>query len=660
MISTMKKPYFSLVGAVIALTIAQLNAAVPLMTSYQGRVQVGGANFTGNGQFKFVLIARPSGASLWSNDGTSANGSEPAAAVTLAVSEGLFTVLLGDSTLPNMQALTANIFTANSDVALRIWFNDGVNGSIQLAPDTRLGSVPYAISANIPDASITGAHLAPSTIDPGKLFSANLPQAGYVLSYDGAGFNWLDLSVANTAWLVNGASLYYNGGNVGIGSAAPTATLHVQSTRATAADNTVFLYNPSLGPNASHIHYGTNGDWIIRSAKGDGRVILQDLGANARVGIGTATPTTKLHVRGSLTLDNSADPGLFTGTGNAEFNRYLDLLNSTEFPSASGLKAGGVLVSDSYDYANPGKNDLIVKGSVGIGTPTPSRRLTVRTSGFFEPYGIEHTDDNVRLSTYLSSSAGWFGTVSDHSLYFYVGDGGAAMTIDTFENVGIGRTSPGAKLDVNGNINYGLLTKLDVADNFVSIIRAADLFFGHSSRRGAPGRALVDFGSDLHLNFAGDWANTVIGGANVSVASLTIRGGADVAEPFEMPEAIAKGAVVVIDEEQPGKLKLSTRAYDTRVAGIVSGANGVNPGIALHQEGVLDKGQNVALSGRVYVQADAGRGAIKPGDLLTTSDTPGHAMKVLDHTKAQGAILGKAMTGLANAKGMVLVLVTLQ
>jgi len=51
---------------------------------------------------------------------------------------------------------------------------------------------------------------------------------------------------------------------------------------------------------------------------------------------------------------------------------------------------------------------------------------------------------------------------------------------------------------------------------------------------------------------------------------------------------------------------------------------------------------------------------IKPGDLLTTSDTPGHAMKVTEHPRAQGAILGKAMSSLESGTGLVLVLVTLQ
>ena len=125
-------------------------------------------------------------------------------------------------------------------------------------------------------------------------------------------------------------------------------------------------------------------------------------------------------------------------------------------------------------------------------------------------------------------------------------------------------------------------------------------------------------------------------------------------------EQLEKGAVVVIDNEHPGRLKRSRRAYDKRVAGIISGANGVNPGISLHQEGAMEGGQNVALSGRVYVQAETSNGAIEPGDMLTTSDSPGYAMKVTDHSRAQGAVIGKAMTPLKQGSGQVLVLVTLQ
>ena len=163
------------------------------------------------------------------------------------------------------------------------------------------------------------------------------------------------------------------------------------------------------------------------------------------------------------------------------------------------------------------------------------------------------------------------------------------------------------------------------------------------------------------FNSAGGDVMTLTEQGELTVNVLTIRGGADVAEPFAMSaSAIPRGAVVVIDDEHPGQLKISERAYDTRVAGIVSGANGVNPGLSLMQLESGDGGQNVALSGRVYAQADASNGPIRPGDLLTTSDTPGCAMKASDPLRAQGAILGKAMSPLPEGQGLVLVLVTLQ
>ncbi|MEM9834369.1 MAG: hypothetical protein AAF944_27320 [Bacteroidota bacterium] len=144
---------------------------------------------------------------------------------------------------------------------------------------------------------------------------------------------------------------------------------------------------------------------------------------------------------------------------------------------------------------------------------------------------------------------------------------------------------------------------------------------------------------------------------------LEITGGADLAEPFEVAseQAAQPGTIVVIDPQNAGQLKMATAAYDKTVAGIVSGAGNVRPGMVMGQDGSIASGEHpVALSGRVYAKVDASYGAIQPGDLLTTSDTPGHAMKVSDHSQALGAIIGKAMTGLEDGQGLVLVLVGLQ
>lgn len=143
---------------------------------------------------------------------------------------------------------------------------------------------------------------------------------------------------------------------------------------------------------------------------------------------------------------------------------------------------------------------------------------------------------------------------------------------------------------------------------------------------------------------------------------LEITGGSDWAEPGEISngKVLSPGSVVCLDPANPGKFMQSRTAYDKKVAGIISGAGGVKPGMILSQEGKFDKGQPIALAGKVYVHATARNGKIEPGDLLTTSDLPGHAMKATSHTKSFGTVIGKAMTCLEKGEGMVLVLVQLQ
>ena len=67
-----------------------------------------GSPYSGTGYFKFAVVDSAGTTSYWSNDDTSAAGSEPTYAVELWVSGGLFNVLLGDTSLTNMtQALSA-------------------------------------------------------------------------------------------------------------------------------------------------------------------------------------------------------------------------------------------------------------------------------------------------------------------------------------------------------------------------------------------------------------------------------------------------------------------------------------------------------------------------------------------------------------------------
>jgi hypothetical protein len=153
----------------ILASVGTLPAQVPQLISYQGRIVANQVNFDGTGQFKFALVNAEGSASYWSNDGSSAEGSEPETAVALPVSKGLYSVLLGDATQPNMAILPATVFT-HGDVHLRVWFNDGVHGFQQLSPDRRIAAVGYAMMADsVVDGAITSAKLADGAVTSEKL-----------------------------------------------------------------------------------------------------------------------------------------------------------------------------------------------------------------------------------------------------------------------------------------------------------------------------------------------------------------------------------------------------------------------------------------------------------------------------------------------------------
>ena len=124
------------------------NGSVPPLLNFQGRIVIGGISYNGTGQFRFALVdgTGTETNAFWSNDGTSSN--EPSLSISLALTNGLYAVLLGDTNVSGMtQPLTASIFT-NADVRLRVWFNDGTHGFEKLTPDQRIVSAGYALVAD--------------------------------------------------------------------------------------------------------------------------------------------------------------------------------------------------------------------------------------------------------------------------------------------------------------------------------------------------------------------------------------------------------------------------------------------------------------------------------------------------------------------------------
>jgi hypothetical protein len=239
--------------------------------------------------------------------------------------------------------------------------------------------------------------------------------------------------------------------------------------------------------------------------------------------------------------------------------------------------------------------------------------------------------------------------------------------------VGIGTTEPQANLYVVGDeLSTGLFVSKKGGGLALEVQGGETELCGDLVVRGQPGRRIAEFfggGGDTKLVVA-DSGNVGIGTADPK-AKLHVQGdivatgdlilqNADCAEEFAVQdrEGLEPGTVMVLAEE--GSLRRSTNAYDKKVVGVVSGAGGLKPALILDKQAESTNRMPIALMGKVYCKVDARPAAIAVGDLLTTSPTPGHAMKATDPARAFGAIIGKALKPLEQGTGFIPILIALQ
>jgi hypothetical protein len=645
------------------LLLAALGAAASLQGqgtafTYQGRLNQNGGPATGIYDLRFTIYDTGGGATVIAG---------PLNQNSIGVTNGLFTTALD---------FGANVFTGPGR-----WLEIGVrtNGGpvfSNLSPRQPLLPAPYAIHSGTASNMANGAVVRSvnglkddMTLAAGA--NVTITPSGNTLTIASTAGG---VGETNSLWSRNGANAYYNAGNVGIGTTSPGAVLEIRApnfnihqriTDSSSGNSLVLQAGSGNNMKVTGYNYGTASAVPLFLSVDGANTILNSGGGN--VGIGTTTPLSKLHLFDPV---DSVTHVLQSGGGvnawakvafnnpngqwdiatSRSFNNdvlYIDRLGngSLEFQlSTTGLLGLGIEPQSKLHLYEP-DNSVSQRIQTGGGVNAWTRLELINANGQWDIGTSRSFNNDVFYIDRNGNSALEFqlsttgllglGIEPQAKLHLYEPNNSVSHRIET--GGGVNAWSRTEYANANGQWITGTSRGFN-----------GDQFYIY--RAGAPAIAFgLQPNGDAYLQ------------GTMSCKVLTITGGADIAEPFQMSsDEIPKGSVVVIDEANPGHLKLSTEAYDTRVAGIVSGANGIKPGISLHQEGALEGGENVALSGRVYVHADATNGAIKPGDLLTTSATPGHAMKVGDHAKAQGAILGKAMTGLKDGKGMVLVLVTLQ
>jgi len=174
--------------------------------------------------------------------------------------------------------------------------------------------------------------------------------------------------------------------------------------------------------------------------------------------------------------------------------------------------------------------------------------------------------------------------------------------------------------------------------------------------------------ADLIAGGAGQHGTVIVRNGTTGQDTITLDGktgdivlaNADCAEDFDISELeeVVPGTVMVLDHV--GNLQQSKEAYDKKVAGVISGAGNCRPGIVLDKKHSQKTRKPVALLGKVYCKVDAQYSPIEVGDLLTTSATPGHAMKATDPFRAFGSVIGKALCPLKAGQGVIPILIALQ
>jgi hypothetical protein len=260
-----------------------------------------------------------------------------------------------------------------------------------------------------------------------------------------------------------------------------------------------------------------------------------------------------------------------------------------------------------------------------------------------------------------TTAADFLGTTDNKPLVIKVNDK-LALQVDPNGNVGIGTTAIFHMLQIGGGYDGNL--GFDGSDGTPN---AGYLRFGDNTgwkfhitrQREKGGGAPLNTGTTGVLMTIQDNGNVTMTGSLQVGGDITMPA-SDFAEDFEVATSVATEAGTVMALDDNGLLRPSDKSYDRRVAGVISGAGDYRPGLILDRQRSSDGRLPLALVGKVYCKADATYGPIEVGDLLTTSPTPGHAMKASDPLKAFGAVIGKALRPLQSGAGLIPILVALQ
>ena len=314
--------------------MANLSSGQTTAFNYQGRLTDGGNPANGSFQMQFKLFDALSGGS---QIGSTLND------VAVTVTSGTFSARLDFGAPP--------FSGANRWLEIAVRRNSG-ESYVTLSPREQITSSPYAIKT-------LSATMADDSLKLGGVAAAD-----YVTTTNGGTSFIRNQAIQQPSSNFNISGNGIVGGFLGVGTSGG-AKFSISTPTVNAANNTAYFEAPAIGPHASNIHWGTTGDWHIRSASVNGRVLIQDTGGN--VGIGPGNPGTKLAV-------NAPFYGISHTDGNVNVSTFLN---------SSGGWFGTRSNHPLHFYTNDGGQQMTLNqaGQLGVGTTTPLAGYRIDSAG---------------------------------------------------------------------------------------------------------------------------------------------------------------------------------------------------------------------------------------------------------------------------------------
>jgi len=609
-----------LIGALMVFLLGGIATAaiVTQNITYQGVLTDSSGNpLNGNYQMTFRLYEVVSGGSPLGTSGP----------VSVTVTNGLFTSpVTFDSQYYDGRAL---------------WIGIAVGSDPEMTPRQELRPVPYALSLRP----------GPATFTTNGAGTSSAPKAG--------------VNVTTSFPYNNGVRILTSGDN-SMGIQAKSTGLHSVGVEGLSIQGIGVFGSSAEDVGVTGI--GKNGGYFTTNTAGTSTT------PNAGVNVSTSFPYS-YGVRILTSGDNSMgiqakSTGLHgVGVEGLSIQGIGVFGSSSEDIGVKGIgKTGGYFTTNTEGTTYSEKYGLIVDNVYNHNTGILSHTLGSWSPGI---YTSTAGPDSEGISTYTggdNSHGVFIKTWGNNSvgLYSWSSKSGGVVGVGTIGGWFSSHTSgadwnnlnPGVKVETTHMYNPGI--QVDTSGNYSQGIRvstaglnSAGIRVGTTGEESYGAYVLSDKASAIYADTQRTDQKYGLYTPDYIYAKGTQYPAVDVAEYFPVQGSPEPGTVMIIGPE--GVIEVSTLAYDTRVMGIVS----TDPAVSLGAKDTGNPGEvPIAVAGRVPCKVDASNGPIHPGDLLTTSPTPGHAMKAID--PKIGTLLGKALGSLESGTGTIEVLVTLQ